>query len=451
MRTRGPAALALAALLAAAASPQTPPAKDPPEPAKPPEIRWPTEIAGKSSGEWMKMLTDPDPAVRESALKVLPGFGPGIKKELGKTLLTRMRFPGEGGEKDPGVRITLFNTVAAIGFEDKRDEADAVIILGRTVDAGATGGLSRQHAVVTLGMIGSKAGGAVTYLTGQALGDTSYETRRCIARTLGQVGSDEKSGPSLKALSALSGVLARDVSVAVRMEALQSIVVLGPPWRNVLPPGGKGTPDLDYKGAGEVAENMRDRLGLGKKKVPVETDAQVEIWCRVVLMRFDPKELNDDNLKAISKHLVPTAPAGPKVQALQALGLFGEGSGPRLDDVIKVLDDNDPLVLTTALGTLGGMGVKAAGAIPELEKTEKKLAKMRDDKLKDPELFKLLEKIKDDKERQAAKDSIAEEQARRAVVETIKWIKDSKPGKPGGDRPTSPGGSGGAGVEEKKP
>jgi HEAT repeat protein len=449
MRTRAPAALALAALLAAAAHSQ-PPAKDPPAKDKAPEVKWPTEIGGKSLGEWLKMLRDEDPAVRESALKVLPGFGPDVRKELGKTLLVRMRFASEGGENDPGVRITLFNTVAAIGFENKQDEADAVIILGRTVDAGAAGGLARQHAVVTLGMIGSKAGGAVTYLTGQALSDPSYETRRCIARTLGQVGSDDRTGPSLKALAALSGTLARDKSVAVRMEALQSLVVLGPPWKGVVNPKTKEPPELNYKGAGEVAENMRVRLGITKTKVPVETDPQVEIWCRVVLMRFDPKELNDDNLKAIARHLTPTAPAGPKVQALQALGLFGEESGSRVDDVVGVLVDKDPLVLTATLSTLAGMGVKARPAIPELKKTEQVLAKMRDDKLKEPEIVKLLAKIKDPEELQKARDSIAEEQARQAVVAAIKWIEESKPGKPGGDRPPpSPGGSPGA--EAKAP
>jgi HEAT repeat protein len=439
MRSRAPAAFVLSAFLAATVS-SRPPAggqpdpKTPPEsksPTKLPEPKWPTEIAGRNLKSWLQDLTDPDPAIRESALRTIPAFGPEVRKQAGKILISRMKFPSDGGEKDPGVRITLFNTATTIGFDDPKDEAEAIRILGVTADQGLPGGLSRLHAVQTLANIGPKAEATVNLLTGVALNDPSYETRRSIARTLGQISFSETRGPNVKALQALAGTLAKDVSVAVRMEALQALVLLGPPWAEVRKPDDKMPPKINQKSADFVAEAMRARIGGGKSKV-VETDKQVEIWCRVVLMRFDPKEINDEQLSAIARHCL-AKDAGPKIQALQALGLFGEQAGSKADAVVAVLDDDDLIVITTAINTLASMGVKAQGAIPALETLEKKLIKLREETLKKPEVIKLFATLKPEEQTRAI-DSLQEEQLRKTVVNVIKWIKDSKPGMPGGDR-----------------
>ncbi len=219
MRARSPAALLLFAFLAVAAytpSPVVGQAKDPPKidpktdpkpdpkgmsPDKKYEPKWPSVIAGKSLHEWLKDATEsPDPAVREGALKTLPGFGPDARKVCSKKLLERMTK-----ERDPGVRITVFNTAAVLGLEDS-DIRQAVLILARSVDEGAPGGLSRLHAVQTLALIGSKAEkGAIQALTGVACSDPAYETRRSIANALGQVGMDEVNGPNQTALNKLAG------------------------------------------------------------------------------------------------------------------------------------------------------------------------------------------------------------------------------------------------------
>jgi hypothetical protein len=465
MRARSPTALLLAGLLALTAYSPTPaagqgkeppkadPAKDkdkePPKgPTKLPEHRWPTNIGGKGLHDWLKDATEsPDPAVREFALRTLPNFGPDARKDCSKKLLARMT-----AEKDPGVRITVFNAAATIGLEDE-DIKPAVQILGRIVDEGARGGLSRLHAVQTLGLIGPKAYPAVTHLCGVACDDPSYETRRSIAHTLGRVAFDESTGPNVKALSRLAGTFAKDESAAVRMEALQSLVILGPPWQG--PVKGKAVPVIDWKAAEYVADRMRARVGAAKAKEPVETDKQLEIWCRVVLMRFDPKELaNPGHMTAIANH-IGSEDLGPKLQALQALALFGEQAGGKIDDVMKALKvdepevktiaDFDPLVLTTALNTLGAMGVAAHGALPRLEAIEKKLALMRDEKVKSDDFKKLTVDLKPEQTKQVIA-SLNEEQLRTVVANTIEFIKKSKPGLPGGGSTgTAPG------PVEKKP
>jgi hypothetical protein len=334
------------------------------------------------------------------------------------------------------VRITVFNTAATLGLEDA-DIKEAVRILALTANEGTPGGLSRLHAIQTLGLIGPKAEGAVSYLVGTPCLDPAYETRRSVANTLGRIGIDEVAGPNHKALGALSGTLAKDVSAAVRMEALQSLVILGPPWSDKMLPGAKGPPKIDWKAASVVADNMRARLGTSKTKGPVETDKQIEIWCRVVLMRFDEKEIGNQNLGAIARHIDPKSELGPKLQALAALALFGESAGKQIDSVVSVLDDLDPAVLSAALTTLASMGVEAKPAIPELEKVEKRWETKREDKKKDPEFQKLLANLKPD-EIKFVHANLQEEQIRKAVADTIEFIKKSKPGLPGGDRPTAP-------------
>ena len=117
---------------------------------------------------------------------------------------------------------------------------------------------------------------------------------------------------------------------------------------------------------------MKSRLVVRKTSGIVESDKQLEIWCRVVLMRFDQKELaSEDHLNEITKNLEATSELGPKLQALQALVLFGERAGTQVDKVVPLLKDEDPLVLAAVLATLASMGVEGKPAIADLENTEK--------------------------------------------------------------------------------
>ena len=348
--------------------------KDPPkdkendkkDPEKPYEFKWPTQIGGKGVLDWLKDATEsPDPAVRDFALKTLPSFGPDATKKCSKKLLVRM-----SREPDPGVKFTVFSTVATLGLDDPELQ-DGIAHLANIVDEGAAGGVSRFQAVKALAMFGSKAEGAISKLTGQACLDPAYETRRTIAETLARVGFNEKTGPNLKALNCLAATLAKDRSAAVRMAALQSLVYLGPPWAGS--PPGKGLPGpTDWPACKTVVENMKSRLVVRKTLGIVETDKQLEIWCRVVLMRFDQKELaSEDHLNEITKNLAATSELGPKLQALQALVLFGERAGTQVDKVVPLLKDEDTFVLAAVLATLASMGVEGKPAIAELENTEK--------------------------------------------------------------------------------
>jgi hypothetical protein len=452
MPARTPAFLLLAAFLALAAHVPSPVAgqdRDPPkekekgkDEAKPHEFKWPTQIGGKGLVDWLKDATEnPDPAVREFALKTLPGFGPDARKACSRRLLARMT-----AEPDPGVRLTVYSTAATIGLEDS-ELPEGIRILANIVDRGS--GMSRYNAIQALAMFGSKAERAMLQLTGQACNDPAYETRRTLASALASVGFNEKTGPNVLALNRLAANFAKDESAAVRMAALQSLVLLGPPWAATRKPDDPLPPKINWKDAKFVADRMRDRLAVRKSGGVVESDKQLEIWCRVVLMRFDETELLEDtHLIAITKNLDQTSELGPKLQALQALALFGERAGSRVDDVVPVLKDEDPLVLGAVFTALASMGVKGRPAVPELERVEKLWAEKREKRIEQEDFKKAVANLKPDEVKRVVA-SLQEEQVRKSVADTIEFINKSKPGKPGGDMAAAP--PPGPGAADKKP
>jgi HEAT repeat protein len=428
--------LALAAAAAAAAQPpalgSAPPDKKDPdkkEPTKPPEYKWPTEINGKDLAAVMKELEDPDPSIRLDAARVLPGFGPAAHKDtkLAKLLIKRMRAQVE---TDPGVRSAVFAAVGMIQFEHADDLKEALRLLAEIVDTNLPSSMTRMNAIQALALFGPKGEPAVTKLTGVAMTDPAFETRRSIAAALGQVGYSELGGPNLRALTALA-TLTRDPSAAVRMAALQSLLRLGPPWDGVKKAAKDPTPPVDAKAAGDILKLIKARVGDSKAKPPVhglEKDKHVEIWARLVLIQFDPRELNDDNLDALAQHLSGAAP-DVKAQALHALGVLGEAAGAKVKDVVRVMEDKDaPYPLTLAsIQTLGHMGAGAKPALPSLKK-------LLDDKKKP-----LADKMQEIKKQEAAKapldpqlvgEAIALDGLVRTLEAVIKHVEEAKPMSP---------------------
>jgi HEAT repeat protein len=402
------------------------------EPTKPPEIKWPTDINGKDIAAVMKDMEDTDPVIREFAARTLPAFGPPAQKgKVSKLLIKRMT-----AEKDPGVRIAVYNTVGQISFDDNADNVEALRLLSEAVDKGLPGGISRVSAVQTIAMFGPKGQGAITALTGLAMSDPAYETRRSIANTLGRIGMHEESGPNMKALTALADVLAKDVSASVRMEALQSLMLLGPPWAEVKKPNGP-PPPVNQKAAAVIVAFMKARVGDPTAKRPaLEKDKQVEIWARLVLMRFDPKEVNEENLDAFARFLTSTE-VGVKVQALQAIAILGELAGKKLNDVVRVFEDGTaPQQLTIAsITTLMAMGAGAKPALPNLKKMLADKKKPFDEKMAE---IKKLEAAQKPIEPQLAGEVIALDNLIKTLEAAIKHIENAKPMSPAVDPPKKP-------------
>ena len=247
-------------------------------------------------------------------------------------------------------------------------------ILGVTADVGLTGGMSRQNAIQALAAFGTKAEGRGHVPCrraghGRVLRDAAVD--RVHAR---KIAFNETNGPSAKALTCLTSVLANDPSAVVRLEAMQSLAILGPPWEGAHPPGDKTPPKLDMKGVAAHVTSLRKRLAPapsrpGEKSSSglVERDKQVELWLRLVLMRFDTKEIADENLNVIGR-AVGSSEHGARIQALAILGMMGEVGAKRLDDITRALTSDDLEILQSALSALASLGVNAKPALPEVRK-----------------------------------------------------------------------------------
>lgn len=342
---------------------------------------WPREINGRTLAEYLKDTTDLDPAVRERALRIIPGFGPEIvKKEPGWAKAALPRMSSEK-ERDPGVRAAAYEAVGAIGLEKDADIKEAVRVLFIAAEQGASGGGARLHAIQTLSAFGSKAEGAINYLIGPPMLDVAYETRRSVAFTLGRISLNEHAGPNPRSLDALFK-LATDHSAPVRMEAYQSLVILGPP---LLPRPASAPLLKDLKNevpksderlvAGYVAI-LKKRLAPApppKGTEPpsptglVERDKQVEIMARMVMMRFDPKEMTDENLSGVARYCNDKE-TGPRLQALNVLGNMGPAGAKKIDDVVRALTAEDADVVVAAITTLVQFGPVSKAAIPAVER-----------------------------------------------------------------------------------
>jgi hypothetical protein len=307
------------------------------------------------------------------------------------------------------------------------------------------------------------------------------------------------------------------------LEALQSLFLLGPPWAANIKAGSKEPPQIDDNAAQETINVLKSRIGGKKAATATETDKQIELWCRLVIIRFGVKEDLDEQLKGIVTHLSDPE-LSVKLQALEILSFLGENAIPALEVVLKLLDQKElaespsalrtrlpvrlsalhtlgamgakaldpimrtisnpkeepevriaalaalamsgekaepgrervleiikddsnlktevgPALLRQALVTLAAMGVKAQGSVPTLDDLKTRLEKLRDDRLKSPEYQKLMNspevKLLLDKltteERKKVLDYNPEDEFKKGVQETIRYIKESTPGHPGGE------------------
>ncbi len=365
-------AILLSALLTATASSQSKDSsKDTSEP------KGPEKIEGKNLHEWLKTATtDPDSFVREQALMTISNFSHSeVRKVCGKMLVSR----AGGNEHDNGVRIVLINFIGDLGVEDA-DTTEAVRILASSASSGPP--VLRLYALQALGKFKSKAYSRISDLN-VILTDPSYVIRQTLAKTLGQIGSSETTGPNTKALQLL-GNLAKDPCAVVRLSALQSLCSIGPPWAANAKPGVQA--EVNEKEAQETIDLLKSRIGK-KAATASEADKQIELWCRLVIVRFNPKVELDDQLNGIAAHLSDPEPS-VKVQALAILGFLGENAAPKLRDVVKLLDGGGLAetaaanrsrqgIRIAALRTLGAIGGKAIDPILKIIDNPKEYTEIR--------------------------------------------------------------------------
>lgn len=326
---------------------------------KPPEA--PTEIAGKSLEEWIKLIASRDRSKSEKAIQTVQGFGP-RSYEAVPALLAELEKHTVSLPVDISIRV---NATMALGnifssFDDLQPKhvERAVKVLSRLLSDGQA--IVKGQAALALGKMGPLAAGAIPVLL-KTLGDRgTWETRQAAAVALGSVGIDPsgKKGPAPEVIGALGKALT-DPASAVRMAAMQSLTNLG----------SQSVP-AHRKQLIQFLNPLTDR-----KKEP---EPGIRILAHMAVMHLSD-EISESRLGIIAGMLESREYDPPtRAQAAQALGRVGPKARSSIPILVGGLKDSYPEVAMTCLWALGRMEDSAKGAIPALQ------AVMADPKSPDP-------------------------------------------------------------------
>jgi hypothetical protein len=326
-----------------------PPAVPPMETTPAPVENWPKEISGKDLKGWLAELKDsPDGSLREFAVKAIPQFGPPARDQSLAPLLAALRK-----ETDPGVKINILIVLGNYGPKTAEEGKKIVEPLKLLITNSPPGSPYRLHAVRGLANCADYAAEAIPELS-KALEDTAWETRRTAASAIALIGkpNPKRKSPLKNALDTVKDRVKAEKSVPVRLELVQSLVVMGPPAFS--------TPAEYEKIIGPYYTTVTD---LQKS----EQDKAIQVWLYVLLMLYDGNQLKESTVGKIADYL-PKDDAGGRIAALRALALLGDHSKPFLAHIGNALNHQDQFTVSEALVSLGALGVTAKPLLPELEK-----------------------------------------------------------------------------------
>jgi HEAT repeat protein len=361
-----------------------PPATDPANPAnptaKPKEPEYPKEINNKNLDHYLKEAQErfqKDPQVRETAIRTIPLFGPSARKPSVKIITDVI-----SSDSDPGVKVAAITIISSMGF-DVRNEVRPSIQTLRNVLRLSTNSIVRMYCVRSLSSFGPDAVDAVPELR-TAAGDPSWETRLAVAEALGSVGAPPKpdADPNVQAAKTLLTYMLGNANrtepcVAVRLEAVKSLLNIGPPKAK--------NPQEYIREVKEYLDPLAERL---KFEAGERGDKGVYVWLLLLQIMYDDRVMAE-NVKKITKFI--EAPDNPvlRMYALQALGIIGPQlaalkvnpqtaavTGPiadaAIDTVILALKYPEPPLQYAAMNCLARIGKEARKAVPVLEEIKAK-------------------------------------------------------------------------------
>jgi HEAT repeat protein len=303
------------------------------------------KIGGKGLDEWIKDISDPDPSVRQIAIRTVVNFGPSAQravKDLQKAV----------SSTDASVRG---DAAAALGMIQLN--TDDLPKVGATLttllqDTQRPVRIQAASSLATMGITAVSAN-TIRYLSFMITDTTSWEVRKTAAYALGRLGLDTQKGPDALAMKALTDAL-RDPCAAVRLEAIMALSELG----------------LSPRPA-EVQAEVKALTYLQKDR-----DKAVAIWATVLLVFLDSNLLNSNNLQIMVNGLADPE-LRVRIQAARALGALGrpsvDGKPPKLPGLlVKVPQVMDGLraaegeMIMTVLSLLGPLGEDARPALPQV-------------------------------------------------------------------------------------
>ena len=317
------------------------------------EPEYPKEIGDKTLEMWIKELrTSKDAAARENAIRVLPGFGPDGVIKSSEVLLNVLK-----SDPDMNVRLTALSITPFMIYDQRydpmsNDRLEYVIRL-----LGHDSLPVRFDATSVIVGIGPVAKKAVPQLLVRSVEPSSWQIRKAAASALGSVGRGfvnpnnpaDRIDPVEPAVLGLLKQLQVDSSLAVRREAANSLILVGPVsaaqqklWRTTLD---------------NVLKSEKDRGIAG--------------LVRVAIIKNDPAGVkgNEQLVSAITTQLLAPEPAA-RSEACQALGMLGEPVSKTAQDLLDIVTNpkEDNSVVAAAIMAVATMKSRAALTTPVLKK-----------------------------------------------------------------------------------
>lgn len=329
--------------------------------AKKDDGKWPEKINGKNAETVVKeMRTASDPAVREAAVRTLPLFGPKGREHGANELVEAMTR-----DSDWNVRMAAVDVMPTViyWFAPGPDTPLANGISGLMNLLINDQTHVRFNAVAAAAAIGpymrtATFGKVVQTLTNRAKEGGSWQLRRAAAAALGSVGLGmlnmatpdpaDREPPDQGAVSALLDILKQDNCAAVRREAVNSLIAVGP------------------VSAAQLKKWRADLDGV----VGREKDKSVLLWTRVCILHNDPNGVkgNELMLDAVAKVLQAPEAAG-RLEACQGLNVIGQPASPKLDDLMNVIKNKteEPAVVAAAIAAVATMKEQAKIILPTID------------------------------------------------------------------------------------
>jgi hypothetical protein len=325
------------------------------------------KVGGKNFDEWAKDLRNSDPAIVENAIRTVVLYGDLAKGEALEIIVAKLN-PRKYNNLDTSIKVNVLIAIGIIGVDSTTSD-DAVDALIRALTDEQA--IVRFHAALTLGAIGHDGAKATDKLLLKMKDPSTWEVRKACARALASVATPfkETKFPESRVIEGLRHRAFWDPCFQVRLEALQSLIVLGPPG---------GTPTEQ----GRFIDSLktiakREYFNRDRKE---KEDKTVRLWADVAVMRMERAVVKEKEKfqKGHAKRLDDignrlTDPIlGVKCQAARAIGQMGPYAKSQVERLADILgEEKDPIMIGWTVWALANIGKAAKPAIPALEKLYK--------------------------------------------------------------------------------
>jgi HEAT repeat protein len=322
-----------------------------------------TEIGGKTIEQWLRDLSSTDPAVVENAIRTVVLFSHDDAKKAVPILLKKLKLY----ELDSSIKVNIIIALRLIGL-DHEHLKEGVLRLTHILSRDSQYYV-KYHAALTLSSLGRDAKAAIPNLKAKLADLSCWEVRMACAVALRSVAAPPKDEPvDATVVEALRARVARDTCSQVRLEAVQSLILLGPPADpkdRVLPPT-----DPRSRHPSQTAVQVRQITEQTLKVAAVkDKEPTVRIWCQVGVMRMTGK-VEQSRVASIAGYLDDPV-LGVRCQAARALGGVGLEAKTQVSRLVNKLDDKETIMVTWVMWALGHIGKEDPSALAKLDQIAK--------------------------------------------------------------------------------